>query len=134
MTQTNETTLEAQVAALQAQIQLLMNGQIKATSPMRRLQDVRRICREKHFGSWNDMREGKMQYGPESKNYSDYSTIMDIITRETGLLFKYSRGKSNGSTVITSLIRSEDDIKEYESICESVCMDLKEKILAQGSN
>lgn len=133
MTQTNETTLEAQIAALQAQIQLLMNGKIKTTSPMRRLQDIRRVCREKHFGSWNDMREGRIQYGPESKNYSDYSTIMDIITRETGLLFKYSRGKSNGNTMITSLIRNEDDLKDYEAICESVCSDLKEKILSKAN-
>ena len=36
MTQTNETTLEAQIATLQAQIQLLMNGQIKTKSPARR--------------------------------------------------------------------------------------------------
>lgn len=134
MTQTNETTLEAQIATLQAQIQLLMNGQIKTKSPARRLQDVRRICREKHFGSWKDMQDGKIQYGPESKRYSDYDAIMDIVTRETGLLFKYSRGKSNGDVAITSIIMDENDLKDYENICESVCLGLKEKILAQGSN
>ena len=112
MTQTNETTLEAQIATLQAQIQLLMNGQIKTKSPARRLQDVRRICREKHFGSWKDMQDGKIQYGPESKRYSDYDAIMDIVTRETGLLFKYSRGKSNGDVAITSIIMDENDLKD----------------------
>lgn len=128
MKQTQETTLEAQISALQEQIQLLTNGQVKTMSLTRRLQEVRRICREKYFGSWQDMRDGKMQYGPETKEYSDYNAIMSIITVEAGLLFKYSRGKSNGSTTITNLIRSEDDLKVYESICERICKDLKEKI------
>lgn len=121
------TALEQQVAELQAQITLLTKS--KTTSLSKRLQNIRSECREKYFGTWDEIRNGKVQYGPDSKTYSDYNAILEIVKKTTDLLFRYSKGKSNSEMTVTSLIKSEKDLKEYEEVCDKVCHELKEKIL-----
>ncbi len=127
---TSETVaLEAQIAALQGQINYLKSGGM-AVKPVQRLQIIRRECREKYFGTLSEMQEGKIQYGPNGKSYSDYSAIMDIISKMSGLLFKYSYGKASGSVQIASLLASAEDEARYKEICDKVCKGLKNGILA----
>ena len=92
MEETKNITLEEQVAALQAQINLLMTG--RTIAPSRRLESIRQKCRAKYFGTRNEFREGKGQFGPNGKGYSDYSAITEIINKTTVILFKYSTGKA----------------------------------------
>lgn len=99
MEQTREQTLEAQVAALQAQVTMLMQG--RTVSPATRLRNIRHECREKYFGSFREMRDGETQYGPNGKTYSDYDAIMTIVQKMSDLLFKYSYGMAARSTIIT---------------------------------
>lgn len=120
----NKLSLEEQIAALQAQIDLIKNGGA-GKSLSKQLQQVRLECREKYFGSWDEMREGQVQYGPAGKMYSDYSAIMEIVNKATGLLFKYSRGKSSGRAIISGLIETKEDLEEYREICEKVCEELR---------
>lgn len=122
-------TLEEQIASLQAQIDFMRNNQTRGVSPARRLQEVRRSCREKYFGTWAQMRDGEADYGPDGKKYSDYNMITDILAKESTILYKYSRGKACAGATITSLIRGEEDLKEYENICDRICRNLKEEIL-----
>lgn len=129
---TTTMTLEEQIAALQAQINFMYNNQTRGVSPARRLQEVRRVCREKYFGSWDDMRDERVQYGPNGKTFQDYDAIMDIIRKEAGLLYKYSRGKAMSGTTITTLVQNEEDLKEYEEICEMICQELKAKIVQKS--
>lgn len=129
---TTTMTLEEQIAALQAQINFMYNNQTRGVSPARRLQEVRRICRKKYFGSWEDEKGEWVHYGPEGKNYQDYDAIMDIIRKEAGLLYKYSRGKAMSGATITSLVQNEEDLKEYEGICEMICQELKAKIVQKS--
>lgn len=112
-------TLEEQIKSLQEQIDFLKSGGT-SVSPSKRLQHIRSQCREKHFGAWAEIRDNKVDYGPENKRYSDYDVIRDIVVRTTDLIFRYSKGKRTGTT-ITTLIKSEEDYKEYENICENVC-------------
>ena len=133
MKMTKTMTLEEQIAALQSQIDFLKTGGM-TTSPVKRLQAIRRACRTVYFGTWNDMKEGKAGYGPEEKKYADYNTIRDIVARMTDLLFRYSRGLSNGGTLIVKLVRSEEDIKDYERICNKVCHEIKEMISEESKN
>lgn len=130
---TTTMTLEEKIAALQAQINFMYNNQTRGVSPARRLQEVRRVCRERHFGSWDDMKGGKVQYGPSGKTFQDYDAIMDIIRKEAGLLYKYSRGKAMSGTTITTLVQNEEDLKEYEEICEMICRELKAKIVQKSA-
>ena len=123
-----EMTLEEQVAALQAQINFLMGMQGRAISPARRLQNIRNECRSRYFGTWKEMRDGETEYGPSGKKYSDYDAIMEIVNKTAGLLFKYSRGKANDSVIISGLVQSEDDVKEYEAVCDAVCLNLRKQI------
>ena len=97
-------------------------------SPNRRLQDIRRKCREKYFGSWHQVCQGETAYGPSGKSYSDYAVIEMIVTKLTGMLFKYSIGKANGSVSIMGIVNTNEDAEKYEKICEAVCMDLRQKI------
>ena len=115
--------LEQEIADLKA---LIFTLKPSTVSPARRLQQVRQECRDKYFGTWTELRDGEVTYGPNGKTYSDYSAIMEIINKSTGLLFKYSRGKA-GNGMITSLICTEKDVKDYEQICDTVCRDLLEK-------
>lgn len=136
MKMTKTMTLEDQIKELQAQIDFLKTGGL-TTSPVKRLQAIRRACRTVYFGTWDDMKEGKAEYGPEKKKYADYDTIRDIVARMTDLLFRYSRGLSNGGTLIANLVRSEEDMKDYERICDKVCREIKEMISKEsrdGSN
>lgn len=119
-------TLEEQVKSLQEQINFLKSGG-NMVSPNSRLQRIRQQCREKHFGTWEDMRNGSVDYGPEGKKYSDYDAVRDIVRRVTDLVFRYSKGARAGR-LVTSLIESEDDFREYEGVCEAVCCGLKEKL------
>ena len=122
MEEMKNVTLEEQVAALQAQINLLMKG--RTIAPSRRLESIRQKCRAKYFGTRNEFREGKVQFGPNGKGYSDYSAITEIINKTTGILFKYSKGKSAESCAIVTLMESEEDARAYEAICEKVCKSL----------
>lgn len=115
--------LEQEIADLKA---LIFTLKPSTVSPARRLQQIRQECRDKYFGTWNEIRYGEVTYGPNGKTYSDYSAIMEIINKSTGLIFKYSRGKA-GNVLITNLINSENDVKAYEQICDTVCRDLLEK-------
>lgn len=126
METTKTMELEEQIKSLQEQIDFLKSGG-NMVSPNKRLQKIRSQCREKYFGTWDAMQEGMVDYGPENKTSSDYNAIRDIIVRVTDLFFRYSRGKRTG-TVITTLIKTEDDFKDYENICESVCCELKERL------
>lgn len=128
MEKTKTMTFEEQIAALQAQIDFMRSNQTRGVSPARRLQEVRKACREKHFGTWNEMRNGETQYGPDGKTFQDYDAVMDILRREATLLFKYSRGFASSKATIVTLVKSEEDLKEYENICDGICRDLKEKI------
>ena len=112
MTTTIETTLAAQIAALQAQMDLLMQA------------NKRPHYREQYFGSWEEMRKGETQYGPSGKSYSDYDTIMQIISKTSGLLFKYSRGQASRSASLSELVKTDEDMKDYEVICEAACKSL----------
>ena len=119
-------TLEEQIKSLQEQIDFLKSGGT-SVSPSKRLQHIRSQCREKHFGAWAEIRDNKVDYGPENKRYSDYDVIRDIVVRTTDLIFRYSKGKRTGTT-ITTLIKSEEDFKEYENICENVCCRLENEL------
>lgn len=119
-------TLEEQIKSLQEQIDFLKSGGT-SVSPSKRLQHIRSQCRERHFGSWADIRNGRVDYGPENKTYSDYDVIRDIVVRTTDLIFRYSKGKRTGTT-ITTLIKSEEDFMKYEKICEEVCRGLESKL------
>lgn len=131
---TESMTLEEQVAALQSQLNFLMSNSGKATSPARRLQGIRNECRSKYFGTWKEMKDGEIQFGPAGKMYSDYDAIMQIVNKATGLLFKYSRGKANGAVLISGLVKSEGDAKDYEAICHMVCQSLRKQIDDQTKN
>ena len=74
------------------------------------------------------MRDGKTQYGPSGKSYSDYDTIMQIISKTSGLLFKYSRGQASRSASLSELVKTDEDIKDYEVICEAACKSLMDGI------
>lgn len=126
MKKVNTLTLEEQIKSLQEQIDFLKSGGT-SVSPSKRLQHIRSQCRERHFGSWADIRNGRVDYGPENKSYSDYDVIRDIVVRITDLIFRYSKGKRAGTT-ITTLIKSEEDFKEYENICENVCCRLENEL------
>lgn len=126
MEETTTMTLEEQVAVLQEQITFLMDN--RATSPAKRLQNIRSECRTKYFGTWEEIKEGQVDYGPEKKGYSDYSAIMDIVRKTTDMLFRYSIGKSNSGSPVASLITSEEGMKEYRSVCENVCKELRDMI------
>lgn len=126
MKTTDVLTLEEQIKSLQEQIDFLKSGGT-SLSPSKRLQHIRSQCRERHFGSWDDIRNGKVDYGPENKTYSDYDAIRDIVVRTTDLIFRYLKGKRTG-TAITTLIKSEEDFKEYENLCEAVCCGLENKL------
>ena len=117
--------LEKEVADLKAYILA-----IKPTglSPNRVLMQTRRECRERYFGTWAEMREGEITYGPNGKTYSDYSAIEEIVNKTTGLLFKYSYGKPNGGVQIQNLVKTHDDIERYKAICEETCKYLKKKL------
>lgn len=130
METTKTMTLEEQIASLQAQIDFMRNNQTRGVSPARRLQEVRKACREKYFGTWAQMRNGEVDYGPDGKKYSDYDKIIDILAKESTMLYKYSRGKACAGASITSLIRGEEDLKEYENICDRICRNLKDEILS----
>lgn len=117
--------LERELAELKAYLFYLKPAGI---SPARKLQQIRSECRNRYFGSWSDMRDGRISYGPNGKNYSDYSVIEDIIRKMSGMLFKYSKGKANGSCVITGMVETKEDFQLYESLCDSVCHYMKEQI------
>lgn len=134
VTTTESVTLEEQVAALQAQLNFLMSNSGRTTSPARRLQNIRNECRSKYFGTWKEMWNGEPQFGPTGKKYSDYDAIMQIVNKATGLLFKYSRGKANGSVLISNLVKSEEDAGDYEAICNMVCQSLRKQIDDQTKN
>lgn len=89
---------------------------------------VRKECIDKHLSTWQKIKEGSCQFGPEKKDYRDYETWIAIIKKETDLLFKYAKGKANGREIITNLVRTEADLEEYRAICDRVCRDLREKI------
>ena len=126
MTENVNVSLEEQVAELQAQVNLLMRG--RTISPSRRLESIRQKCRTKYFGTWAEIRDGKVQFGPKGKGYNDYAAIIEIVNKATGLIFKYSKGKSGANCIITELVKSEEDAQEYEAICEKVCKVLLEMI------
>lgn len=128
MTTTIETTIEAQLTALQAQMDLLMQANKRPHSPTKRLEEIRRNYREQYFGSWEEMRKGETQYGPSGKSYSDYDTIMQIISKTSGLLFKYSRGQASRSASLSELVKTDEDMKDYEVICEAACKSLMDGI------
>ena len=94
----NNMTLEEQVKSLQEQINFLKSGG-NMVSPNSRLQRIRQQCREKHFGTWEDMRNGSVDYGPEGKEYSAYDAVRDIVRRVTDLVFRYSKGERAGRLV-----------------------------------
>lgn len=120
-------SLEDQIKSLQEQIDLLKSGGV-VSSPKARLQAIRRDYREKYFGRFKDVQDGNVSYGPENKTFSDYESIRDIIVKTTDFLFKYSKGTRAGTNILT-LLKSEDDFKQYENVCDMVCKDLKEKIV-----
>ena len=62
MTETTTMTLEEQIAVLQAQIAFLMGNRTK--TPAKRLEEIRRECRTKYFGTWEDVDKGNTDYGP----------------------------------------------------------------------
>lgn len=124
---TDTKTLEAQIEELQAQINYLKNGGI-TVSPSQRLQRIRKECRERYFGTWDEMRNGEIQYGPSGKTWSDYGAIEEIITKTTGLLFKYSYGKPSSAAQITALLKTEEDEQRYKGICEEICQNLREQV------
>lgn len=126
MTENKTMTLEEQVAALQEQINFLMESRTK--SPAKRLENIRRECRTRYFGTFEDMKNGNADYGAEGKNYSDYSAIMDIVRKSTDMLYRYSIGRPNHGTAVSLLITSEDGMKAYEAICEDVCRSLRSQI------
>lgn len=128
---TKTMTLEEQIKELQAQIDFLKTGGM-ATSPVKRLQAIRRACRAEYFGTEEEIVKNEVKYGPEKKKHSDYETIRDITVRTTDLIFRYSRGKAQSGALVASLIKSEEDIKDYERICKVVCRRLKETILEEG--
>lgn len=128
MAETVTITLEQQVAYLQAQVEFLLGNQSRAKTPARRLEEIRTACRKKYFGTFNDVKEGNTDYGPENKWYSDYSVIADIVRRTTDMLYRYSLGRGNGGSAVASLITSEEGMKAYEAICDAVCRNLKERI------
>lgn len=117
--------LENEIAELKAYI-----FQIKpsSVSPAIVMKNIRQECRNKHFGTWQEVMNGETTFGPNGKSYSDYSAIMDIIMKSTGLLFKYSYGKPNGGVQLQNLVNTQEDIERYRDICQMVCKDLKEKI------
>lgn len=127
MAETTTMTLEEQIAALQQQIDFLKNGGMSVT-PSRKMQNIRKEIREKYFGSFEEMRTGEIQYGPSGKSWSDYGAIEEIITKASGLIFKYSYGKSCNATQITNLLKTQEDEKRYREICESLCRGLRESI------
>ena len=98
-------SLEDQIKSLQEQIDLLKSGGV-VSSP----------------------KDGNVSYGPGNKTFSDYESIRDIIVKTTNFLFKYSKGTRAGTNILT-LLKSEDDFKQYENVCDMVCKDLKEKIV-----
>lgn len=116
--------LEQEIAELKAFI-----FQMKPTinvSPARRLQQIRQDYRDKYFGTWDELKNGQVTYGPNGKTYSDYSAITEIINKSTGLIFKYSRGKT-GTGEVYKLVSTAKDLDDYEQICDVVCRDLREK-------
>lgn len=117
--------LEEQIKMLQAQISYLMNGKL---TPAKRLEAVRRECREKYFGTWEEMSGEKVEYGPDGKQYQDFSIITEIIQKTTTLLYKYSVGKAHSGSQINNLITTEQDLENYKAICEAFCRDLREKV------
>lgn len=125
MVETSTKELQEQIRMLQEQISYLMNGKL---TPAKRLEAVRRECREKYFGTWEEMRDGKAEYGPNEKHYQDFSTINDIVQKATTLLYKYSVGKAHSGSQINNLITTEQDFENYKAICEAFCRDLREKV------
>lgn len=123
--------LEREIAGLKEYIFRL---DPKSLAPSNKLQKIRKECREKYFGSFYDIRDGNTLYGPKGKSYSDYSLIEEIITKTSGLIFKYSYGKSASSVVITNLVKTDEDVNRYKNICESVCKELREKIDSSVQN
>lgn len=119
-------TLEEQIAALQSQINFLMGN--RTQTPAKRLENIRKECRTKYFGTFDDIKEGKTDYGPDGKWYSDYSAIMDIVRKSTDMLYRYSIGRPNSGAAVSSLVTSEDGMKAYEAICEAVCRSLRSQI------
>lgn len=126
MAKTEKLTLEEQVAELQEKLDFLMDN--RTTSPAKRLQNVRNMCRTKYFGTWEEIRDEQVDYGPNKKNYSDYEAIMAIVRKTSDMLFRYSIGRNNSGSPVASLITSEEGMKDYESICENVCKNLREMI------
>lgn len=122
MEQTKTMTLEEQVATLQAQIELLKQG--RTASMASRLEKIRRNCRERYFGTREEIIKGQVKFGPKGKSYSDYEALMEIVSKASGLLYKYSRGKGNKSAAITNLVETEQDVMDYEAICNEVCKGL----------
>lgn len=117
--------LENEIAELKAQISILKPTSVSPTTAMR---EIRQKYREQYFGTWEEMRTGHTAFGPNGKSHSDYSAITDIITKTTGILFKYSYGKANGEVQIQSLISTKDDLKRYDKTCKEVCKSLREQI------
>ncbi len=122
MSQITTMTLEKQVAELQAQIELLKQGRTVSTAS--RLEKIRRDCRDRYFGTREEIIKGQVKFGPKSKSYSDYAALMEIVNKTSGLLYKYSRGKGSKSAAVTNLVETEQDIREYEVICDEVCRGL----------
>lgn len=117
--------LEKQVEELKSYIFLLKPASI---SPANAMLKIRQECRDKYLATWQTVRYGKEEFGPDKKSYSDYEAWMDIIRKETDLLFKYSRGKASRDSSITNLVSTQDDLEQYRDVCDRVCRDLREKI------
>ncbi len=115
--------LEKEIAELKDYVFMLRPS---AISPGKAMMAVRKEYRDKYFGTWDELKDGKTTFGPNGKSYSDYSAITDIIMKTTGLLFKYSYGKPNGGVQIQSLLKTAEDMEQYEGICDMVCRNLRQ--------
>lgn len=115
--------LEAEIASLKSYIY-----QVKPVKPETILQRIRQEYRDKYLATWDAVWHDETTVGPNGKNYSDYSTWMEIIRKETDMLFKYSFGKPNRGNAIASMATTDESIKLYREICEEVCRNLRDKI------
>ena len=117
--------LQNEISRLKKKVETL---EAPVISPASAMQRVRNECRRKYFGTLEDARDGKIEYGPGGRQFSDYEVISGIINKTAGLIFKYQLGKTQ-STCITKLVQTSEDLERYKDICEMVCADLKEKIM-----
>ena len=119
MTMTENEMLQAQIDELKKVVDRLQSGETRYESMYARARRIRKKALERYYGTWDEFRHAQISCTPNGKKWSDREFLQTGCNKLIDIIFKHGNNCTAG-TNIGMMLKTENDLKEYEEIANYV--------------